>query len=163
MSVDVTDYKPEEITVKTVDNMLSVEAAHEEVKDGKTHISRQMKRKCTLPQGVHPDTVTSSVSKSGLLTVQAPARQVTTSHTLVGPGRASQHCDVINIQLRSTHCASARQTGNYISHVSRPQGVHLNTVMSPISNSGLLTVQAPARQVTTSHTLVGPRACISTL
>jgi len=71
---DVSQYSPEEIVVKTVDNKLLVQAKHEEQTDGKT-VFREYNREFLLPAGTDPDHIRSSLSKDGILTVEAPLPQ----------------------------------------------------------------------------------------
>ncbi|XP_049819731.1 alpha-crystallin B chain-like [Aethina tumida] len=71
--LDVQDFKPEEITVKTIDgNAIQIEAKHEEKKDEYGFISRQFVRKFVLPQGHDLKGVVSTLSSDGVLTVTAP-------------------------------------------------------------------------------------------
>merc|ERR1711971_215680 len=65
---DVSQYSPEEIVVKTVDNKLLVQAKHEEQSQGKT-VFREYNREFLLPAGTDPDHIRSSLSKDGILTV----------------------------------------------------------------------------------------------
>ncbi|XP_023342946.1 heat shock protein beta-1 [Eurytemora carolleeae] len=68
---DVSQYSPEEIIVKTVDNKLLVQAKHEENSNGRT-VYREYNREFLLPQGTDPELIKSSLSKDGILTVEAP-------------------------------------------------------------------------------------------
>ncbi|XP_043234023.1 heat shock protein beta-1-like [Amphibalanus amphitrite] len=68
---DVSQYKPEEIVVKTVDNKLLVHAKHEEKSDSRS-VYREYNREFLLPQGSNPEMIKSSLSKDGILTVEAP-------------------------------------------------------------------------------------------
>ncbi|KAJ8676419.1 hypothetical protein QAD02_012206 [Eretmocerus hayati] len=68
---DVSQYTPEEIVVKTVDNKLLVHAKHEEKSDTKS-VYREYNREFLLPKGTNPETIKSSLSKDGVLTVEAP-------------------------------------------------------------------------------------------
>uniref|UniRef100_A0A0K8TNF3 Putative heat shock protein n=1 Tax=Tabanus bromius TaxID=304241 RepID=A0A0K8TNF3_TABBR len=68
---DVSQYAPEEIVVKTVDNKLLVHAKHEEKSDTKS-VYREYNREFLLPKGVNPEQIRSSLSKDGVLTVDAP-------------------------------------------------------------------------------------------
>ncbi|XP_037071308.1 heat shock protein 27-like isoform X1 [Pollicipes pollicipes] len=68
---DVSQYKPEEIVVKTVDNKLLVHAKHEEKSDCRS-VYREYNREFLLPQGSNPEMIKSSLSKDGVLTVEAP-------------------------------------------------------------------------------------------
>ncbi|XP_044728915.1 heat shock protein beta-1 isoform X1 [Chrysoperla carnea] len=68
---DVSQYAPEEIVVKTVDNKLLVHAKHEEKSDTKS-VYREYNREFILPKGTNPETIKSSLSKDGVLTVDAP-------------------------------------------------------------------------------------------
>merc|ERR1712062_207765 len=71
---DVSQYSPEEIVVKTVDNKLLVHAKHEEQSDGKT-IFREYNREFQLSSGTDAESIRSSLSKDGILTVEAPLPQ----------------------------------------------------------------------------------------
>ncbi|XP_017303469.1 alpha-crystallin B chain [Diaphorina citri] len=68
---DVSQYQPEEIVVKTVDNKLLVHAKHEEKSDSKS-VYREYNREFLLPKGTNPESIKSSLSKDGVLTVEAP-------------------------------------------------------------------------------------------
>ncbi|KFM69864.1 Heat shock protein beta-1, partial [Stegodyphus mimosarum] len=68
---DVSDYAPEEILVKTIDNKLKVTAKHEEKTSNKT-IYREYNREFLLPTGTNPELIKSSLSKDGVLTIEAP-------------------------------------------------------------------------------------------
>ncbi len=70
--IDVQQFRPEEITVKTVDNSIIVEAKHEEKKDEHGYISRQFQRRYVLPEGHDIGNVQSSLSSDGVLTITAP-------------------------------------------------------------------------------------------
>lgn len=71
LKFDVTQYSPEEIVVKTVDNRLQVHAKHEEKTDTRS-ISREYSRDFLLPRGVNPELIRSSLTKDGVLIVEAP-------------------------------------------------------------------------------------------
>jgi len=71
---DVSQYAPEEIVLKTVDNKLLVHAKHEEKSDTKS-VYREYNREFLLPNGVNPELIRSSLSKDGVLTVEAPLPQ----------------------------------------------------------------------------------------
>ncbi|CAL4084849.1 unnamed protein product [Meganyctiphanes norvegica] len=68
---DVSQYKPEEIVVKTVDNKLLVHAKHEEKTESRS-VYREYNREFLLPKGTNPEFIKSSLSKDGVLTVEAP-------------------------------------------------------------------------------------------
>lgn len=68
---DVNQYAPEEIVVKTIDNKLMVQAKHEEKSDTKS-VYREYNREFLLPKGTNPEMIRSSLSKDGILTVEAP-------------------------------------------------------------------------------------------
>ncbi|CAG0890390.1 unnamed protein product [Darwinula stevensoni] len=71
VSLDVQQFAPGEITVKTVDNVVVIEGKHEEKKDEHGFISRQFLRKYMLPQNVKAEDVASSLSSDGVLTITA--------------------------------------------------------------------------------------------
>jgi len=71
--VNVDKYQPEELMIKTVDNAVVVEAKHEEkTSDGRSYSTQSFNQSFTLPRGVNPESVTSALSKSGILTISAP-------------------------------------------------------------------------------------------
>ena len=73
IQIDVADFKPEELVIKTVGNTVHFEAKHEEkTSDGHSFSSRNISQSFTLPRGVDPESVSSSMSKEGVLTISAP-------------------------------------------------------------------------------------------
>lgn len=68
---DVTQYEPDEIIVKTVDNRLTVHAKHEERSENRS-VYREYNREFHLPDGTDVEQIRSSLSKDGVLTVDCP-------------------------------------------------------------------------------------------
>ena len=61
--------------VKIQDNVVSIQGKHEEKTDesnSKSYVSRHLAKSFTLPQGCKMETVSSNLSKDGLLIVSAP-------------------------------------------------------------------------------------------
>lgn len=71
LSLDTHDYRPDEIKVNLNQNVLSVEAKHEEKGEG-NYVSRQFSRKYTLPENCEIDKVSSNLSSDGILMITAP-------------------------------------------------------------------------------------------
>lgn len=71
---DVTQYEPDEIVVKTVDNRLTVHAKHEERSENRS-VYREYNREFHLPDGTDIEQIKSSLSKDGILTVDCPLPQ----------------------------------------------------------------------------------------
>lgn len=74
VNLDVQHFAPEEISVKTVDGYLVIDAKHEEKKDEHGFISRSFSRRYLLPEGVEADVVMSKLSSDGVLTISAPLK-----------------------------------------------------------------------------------------
>lgn len=72
--VDVSHFTPEEISVKMVDNTVVVTGKHEDKADNYGYVSRQFSRKYLLPQDVEPETVTSTLSADGILSISVSIR-----------------------------------------------------------------------------------------
>merc|ERR1712223_1457399 len=76
--VNVENYNPDELTIKTVGNSVQVEAKHmEKTPDGQSYSSRNFTQSFSLPKGVNPEAVTSSLGKDGQLVIEAPLPQPT--------------------------------------------------------------------------------------
>ena len=74
VNLDVQHFAPEEISVKTVDGYLIIEAKHEERQDEHGFISRSFTRRYKLPDGIEEDAVTSKLSSDGVLSISAPLK-----------------------------------------------------------------------------------------
>lgn len=72
--LDVAQFDPADITVKTTEKFIIVEGKHEEKQDEHGFVSRQFTRKYVLPTGHNPDDVFSSLSSDGVLTITAPKK-----------------------------------------------------------------------------------------
>lgn len=75
--MDVEEFAPNEISVKTVNNDIVVKAKHEERQDNHGYVSRQFTRRYTLPEGYNIKDVVSKLSSDGILTIQAPTVEKT--------------------------------------------------------------------------------------
>ncbi|XP_076472066.1 alpha-crystallin A chain-like [Babylonia areolata] len=69
---DCKDFKPEEITVKTVDNRLMVQAKHTEESPGRK-VYREFSRQYVLPDKIDPVTLNSILAADGVLSIEGPA------------------------------------------------------------------------------------------
>jgi HSP20 family molecular chaperone IbpA len=74
VKLDVSHFKPEEISVKIVDNFIIISGKHEDVMDKYGWVSRQFTRKYALPEDCDTDKVISSLSTDGLLIIEAPKK-----------------------------------------------------------------------------------------
>jgi len=74
ITIDMQNFKPEEITVKTVGSYVEIAGNHEEKKEGEGTVSRTYSRKYNIPENVDPLTITSTFSPEGVLSVSAPIK-----------------------------------------------------------------------------------------
>ncbi|XP_078540075.1 heat shock protein beta-2 [Lissotriton helveticus] len=72
--LDVCHFMPDEITVRTVDNLLEVTAQHPQKLDQHGFISREFSRTYILPVDVDPLLVKATLSHDGILSIEAPRR-----------------------------------------------------------------------------------------
>jgi len=80
VDVDIEDFAPEELTVKTVDKKLVITARREEVIGNRTS-TKELNREIHLPETVDPYAVKAYFSDSGKLFVEAPyVRSMPISH-----------------------------------------------------------------------------------
>ncbi|XP_067645453.1 heat shock protein 67B1-like [Eurosta solidaginis] len=82
VSMNVKQFAPNELTVKTIDNCIVVEGQHEDKEDGHGVISRHFIRKYVLPKGYDPNEVLSTLSSDGILTVKAPPPPMKTDESM---------------------------------------------------------------------------------
>lgn len=68
--VDVHHFQPSEISVKTVDHTVVIEGKHEEREDGHGSVERHFIRKYSLPKEYDMNSVHSSLSSDGILTIK---------------------------------------------------------------------------------------------
>jgi len=88
VEIPLRDYKPEELSVKTEGNVLVILAKHEtQTETGGSFVSKQFEQRFSLPSGVKPESIVSSLSKDGTLKVTAPR---TTSATSIGGFRKTR-------------------------------------------------------------------------
>lgn len=73
--LDVQQFSPNEITVKTNSNCIVVEGKHEEKQDEHGYVSRHFVRRYVLPREHDVNDVVSSLSSDGILTITAPKKQ----------------------------------------------------------------------------------------
>lgn len=67
-------FRPKEISVRTQDNCVIVEAKHEEKPDEHGFVSRHFVRRYVLPEGCEPADVKTNLSSDGVLTIVAPKK-----------------------------------------------------------------------------------------
>jgi len=80
VSLDTSQYRPDELRVNVEGGVVSVEGKHEEKsEDGRRMVSRQFSRKYSLPVTAKPDSVVSNLSSDGVLVVSCPKTQAVTS------------------------------------------------------------------------------------
>jgi len=88
VEIPLRDYKPEELSVKTEGNVLVILAKHEtQTETGASFVSKQFEQRFSLPSGVKPESIVSSLSKDGNLKVTAPRM---TSATSIGGFRKTR-------------------------------------------------------------------------
>lgn len=75
VTLDVSQFTPEEVNVKVVDQKIVVEAKHDERKDEHGWISRQFVRKYMVPSQCDIGQVESHLSSDGILSISAPRKQ----------------------------------------------------------------------------------------
>ena len=87
VDVDIEDFAPEELSVKTVDRKLVISARREE-KVGNRTSTKELNREIYLPDTVDPYTVKAFFSDNGKLIVEAPyIRSVPVAHSINMTGR----------------------------------------------------------------------------
>jgi HSP20 family molecular chaperone IbpA len=74
--VEVENFAPEELVVKTVDHYVVVEGKHEEKKEPHGFISRQFTRKYLLPIDCKPENVSCNLSADGILLISVPKENI---------------------------------------------------------------------------------------
>ncbi|XP_064597242.1 heat shock protein 27-like [Liolophura sinensis] len=74
LEFDLRQFKPEEINLSTANNVLTVEAKHEEKSDGRLSY-REYRRQYTIPEGVNVESLKSKLNQNGVLSIEAPVQK----------------------------------------------------------------------------------------
>jgi crystallin alpha B len=94
--LDVQQFCPNEIAVKTIDNYIVIEGKHEEKEDEHGYVARHFVRRYLLPKGVKPESVTSTISCDGVLTISAP-KEVNNSNPNISNRILALKKDIIHL------------------------------------------------------------------
>lgn len=70
LQLDLSTFKPEEVTIKTEGSQLKIDAEHKDETDHSA-VYHKFSRQFTLPEGVYSGTITAKFANDGLLTIQS--------------------------------------------------------------------------------------------
>lgn len=70
LQLDMSNFKPEEVTIKTEKNLLKIDAEHKDESDHSA-VYHKFSRQFTLPKDVDSSTITAKLANDGLLTIQS--------------------------------------------------------------------------------------------
>jgi HSP20 family molecular chaperone IbpA len=101
VSLDTSQYRPDEIKVLVREGAVTVEGKHEEIsEDGEKLVSRQFSRKYSLPAGAKPENVVSNLSSDGVLLISVAKTnlEVISTNGQVGSPKATR----VPVNLRDT-------------------------------------------------------------
>ncbi|BFZ15718.1 hypothetical protein BsWGS_18757 [Bradybaena similaris] len=73
LEVDIGEFKPEDVVVKTMDRKLIVHAEHEEKTSGRT-LHKEFNKEYDLPESVDPATIQAYLTDDKKLTIEAPLK-----------------------------------------------------------------------------------------
>lgn len=76
--LNVENFKPEEVLIKTIDDSIIIEAKCERKSDNE-YVSSQYRRRYELPSGFRAKDVVSTMSSDGVLTIKCPRASVDNS------------------------------------------------------------------------------------
>ncbi|XP_063830777.1 protein lethal(2)essential for life-like [Ostrinia nubilalis] len=92
ITLDMQHFQPNEINVKVADREVIIEGKHEERQDNYGFISRQFKRRYLLPGDCNADSVVSSLSSDGILTVTAEKVKESKTKEITVPIKMCDSC-----------------------------------------------------------------------
>ncbi|RUS86381.1 hypothetical protein EGW08_005831 [Elysia chlorotica] len=75
LQVDIGEFRPEDVVVKTMDRKLIVHAEHEEKTSGRT-LHKEFNKEYDLPESVDPATIQAYIADDRNLTIEAPLKPV---------------------------------------------------------------------------------------
>lgn len=75
VQVDVSPFKPNEITIKIVEKQLTIHAKHEQ-KTASSSVYHVFSRQYTLPDGTDPEHLRATLSNDGVLSIHCPLEHV---------------------------------------------------------------------------------------
>lgn len=108
VTLDVSQYRPEDIEVKVKDNKLTVRAEHKEGTAETGYVQREYFRQYTLPEDVDIRQVRSYLSEDGMLSLDAPRLQLIDAGERVIP---------IQIRPQSNDAGSLSPKGPFVEEV----------------------------------------------
>lgn len=136
VTFDVSQFLPEEINVQTEANKVVVSAKHEEKGEGKNE-SRQFSRSIDIPSHIRPDTLTCTLSKDGILQLEAPVtapqyKQIANSNqfqqSLPAPPLYSSPAPVAGPLARTEDTGTVFKMSVDIGKDFRPEDINVKTV-----------------------------------
>ncbi|XP_014294784.1 uncharacterized protein [Halyomorpha halys] len=74
ISLDVQQFKPEEIKISVADGYIVIDGKHEEPPDDHGYASRQFTRRYKIPDNINEVAIASNLSSDGVLTLKAPPK-----------------------------------------------------------------------------------------
>ncbi|OCT70439.1 hypothetical protein XELAEV_18037360mg, partial [Xenopus laevis] len=74
VNLDVKHFSPEELKVKIVGDFIEIHGTHEERQDEHGFVSRDFQRRYKIPSDVDFQSITSTLSRDGVLTVSGPRK-----------------------------------------------------------------------------------------
>jgi len=103
VDLNVSEYLPEELSIKTEGDVLIVLAKHEtKAEGGHSYVSKQFEQRFSLPSGVKPDKISSKLSKEGVLTVTAPRESLSITSGVKKGAITSSGTGSVNSQSEET-------------------------------------------------------------
>lgn len=98
----VQNFAPDEISVKTIDDTIVIEAKHEDRPDDHGEVSRHFRRNYRLPEEFNAKDVVSTLSPDGILTVKVPPET-----------SASKRQNVRHVRIQQTGPARSSVNGKF--------------------------------------------------
>jgi len=145
MKLDVTEYAPEDIQVKVLDDMVVITGKQEIRISENNFRSRSFSKKFSIPPGVTPEKIKCSLSKDGMLKISAPLEmneerhQVTqTQSTTSVTSNVSNASNVTGCSGRNSPVLIPRKVNSNQSPEAQQLGTFVDSKRFTVLNSRLL-------------------------
>lgn len=132
VTFDVSQFLPEEISVRTEGSKVVVQAKHEEKGGGKSE-SREFSRSLDIPRHIQPESLNCTLSKDGILQLEAPVsapqyKQIASSEKFQHPAPLYSSSPVPGPLARTEDTASGFRMSVDIGKDFQPGDINVKTV-----------------------------------